>query len=228
VSWSSAPVLVSSYLKLMIQLPNSPTLLYVANPMSAWCYGFTPIVRRLKALWHGRLQVKLLLGNLQAYATESLLKEEKERLALSWHRVQERAFLPFDYSFFTRPHFVFATEPACKALLCVRLLRPLLTLEVLRAMHSAFFADGLDLKDPAVLVRIVGLFGISENLFLTLFEAEEIMQQLEEEFAHVEQLGVSNFPSVFLQTSQGIEQLATGFCPLDQLEQRMLQVLEAA
>ncbi|MDX5420644.1 MAG: DsbA family protein [Hymenobacteraceae bacterium] len=212
----------------MVHLPDSPTLLYITNPMSAWCYGFTPVIRRLKALWHGRLKVDVLLGDLQAFATESLLKEEKERLALSWHRVQERTYLPFDYRFFTTKHYIFATEPACKALLCVRLLRPVLTLEVLRALHSAFFADGLDLKNTEVLVRIVGLFGISENLFLTLYESEEIMQQLEEEFAYVDSLGISSFPAVLLKTNHGLEQLSSGFCELDELEQRILQVLEEA
>ncbi|WP_242920214.1 DsbA family protein [Pontibacter liquoris] len=210
----------------MMPQPDNPTLLYVTNPMCAWCYGFTPVVRRLRALWHGRLNVRVLPGNLQAHASEPLLPEQKQQLALSWHRVQERTQLPFDYRFFLQPNFVYNTEPACRALLCVRLLRPVLTLEVLRAMHSAFYADGLDLTDTAVLVRLVGLFGISENLFLTLFESEEIMGQLEEEFDYVAQIGGNRFPSVFLATAHGAELLTQGFCALDELEQRLLLRLE--
>ncbi|MCC9137833.1 DsbA family protein [Pontibacter silvestris] len=212
----------------MIQAPQSPTLLYITNPMCAWCYGFTHVVRRLRALWHGRLNVRVLCGGLNAYATEPLHQEEKEHLAISWHRVQERANVPFDYRFFIKKNFVFNTEPVCRALLCVKLLRPVLTLEVLRALHSAFFADGVDVTDSAVLVRVVGLFGISENLFLTLFESEEIMQQMEDEFTYVYDIGATNFPSIYLNTDHGAKQVTKGYFELDQLEQRLLQVLESA
>lgn len=210
----------------MVHVPHAPALIYVTNPMCPWCYGFTPVVRRLRALWHGRLQVQVLMGDMYAYATEPLKLEERNSLALSWHRIQENTFQPFDYRFFMQRDYVYNTEPACRALLCVRLLRPVLLLEVLRAFHSAFFADGFDLRDTAVLVRIVGLFGINENLFLALFESEEIMQQMEDEFNYVERLGATTFPSVLVQREQGVEKIAHGYIPLDELEQRLLQVLE--
>ena len=207
---------------------DSPTLIYVTNPMCAWCYGFTAVVRRLRALWQGKLRVQVLFGDLHAYADSPLQQHEKDQLAVSWHRVQERTFLPFDYRFFKQQDFVYNTEPACRALLCVRLLRPVLTLEVLRAMHSAFYADGMDLRNPGVLARIVSMFGISENLFLTLFESEEIMQQMEDEFGYVNDIGADTFPSVFLLTNHGIEQIAKGYIELYELEQRILTVMEHA
>jgi len=203
-------------------------LLYITNPMCAWCYGFTPVVRRLRALWYGRLNVQVLFGDLHAHMTEPIQQQDKVNLAGSWHRVQEEAFLPFDYRFFTQRSFIYNTEPACRALLCVRLLRPVLALEVLRAFHSAFYADGLDLKDTAVLVHLVGLFGIKENLFLTLFESEEIMRQMEEEFDYINSIGATTFPSIYVQTGQGLEKILHGYVPLDELEQRLLQALESS
>lgn len=210
----------------MVNSSDTPTLIYVTNPMCAWCYGFTAVVRRLRALWQGHLKVQVLFGDLDAYNTTPLLQSEKDKLAVSWHRVQERTFLPFDYRFFKQENFAYNSEPACRALLCVRLLRPVLTLEVLRAMHSAFYADGQDIRNPAVLARIVGMFGISENLFLTLFESEEIMQQMEDEFSYVHAIGADTFPSAFLLTNHGIEQIARGYLELNELEQRMLAVME--
>ncbi|WP_347158964.1 DsbA family protein [Pontibacter chitinilyticus] len=210
----------------MAYLPDNLTLIYITNPMCTWCYGMTPVLRRLRALWHKRLNVQVLLGDLQAPATEPLLPEQKQQMALLWHRVQERTYLPFDYRFFLQKNCVFNTEPACQALLCIRLLRPVLTLEVLRAMHSAFFADGLDLANTGVLVRIARLFGITENLFLALFESDEITEQLKNEFEYVDHLTAGRLPGVYLATAHGTELLSRGFCPLDELEQRLLQVLE--
>ncbi|WP_299820318.1 DsbA family protein [uncultured Pontibacter sp.] len=212
----------------MVSTPDNPTLIYVTNPMCAWCYGFTSVVRRLRALWQGRLKVQVLFGDLNAHATAPMLQSEKDQMAVSWHQVQERTYLPFDYRFFKQQDFVYNTEPACRALLCVRLLRPVLTLEVLRAIHSAFYADGLDIRKPEVLARIVGMFGISENLFLTLFESEEIMQQMEDEFGYVDDIGATTFPSAFILNGHGIEVIARGFTELHELEQRILEVMQYA
>ncbi|WP_461492001.1 DsbA family protein [Pontibacter sp. HJ8] len=194
--------------------------------MCAWCYGFTHVIRRLRALWHGRLTVEVIAGGLNPYAQEPITREEKERLAVSWHRVQERTSLPFNYGLFLNREFVYNTEPAARALHVVRRLRPALSLEVLRALHSAFYADGLNLTDPLVLAQVIRPFGIKENLFFTLFEAEDLIEETEKEFEFAQMIGVTNFPSVFVEGGMGPELLVKGFCQLDELEGRLLQHLE--
>ncbi|WP_242693092.1 DsbA family protein [Sabulibacter ruber] len=206
--------------------PDNPVLLYVTDPMCAWCYGFTPVIRRLKALWSGRLSVQVMVGGLRPYAQEPLASTDKDKLAVSWHRAQRKSMLPFDYSFFLQKETVYDTEPACRALLTVRHLRPGLVLEVLRALHSAFYADGLDISDPQVLVDVVRPFGIDENLFLAVFETEEIYRQTQEEFSRVEQMGVTTLPSVYLDHPNGPRLISRGFCELDDLEDRLLQALQ--
>ncbi len=205
---------------------QNPVLYYVTDPMCAWCYGFTPVVRRLWALWRGRLTVNVVVGGLNPYAEEPLQREDRERLAVSWHRVQERTFLPFDYRFFLQKDFVYNTEPACRALLCARHLRPMLTLEILRALHSAFYADCQDITNTQVLVNIMRMFGIQEGLFLTLFESEEMMRQTEEEFRFAADLGVSNFPSTYWQGNNGPVLLTKGYCDLLELEDRLLEQMQ--
>ncbi|WP_205499861.1 DsbA family protein [Rufibacter psychrotolerans] len=206
--------------------PENPLLLYVTDPMCAWCYGFTPVVRRLKALWFGRLSVQVLVGGLRPYAQDPLTPADKDKMAVSWHRSQRKTQLPFDYSFFLQREPVFDTEPACRALLTVRRLRPGLSLEVLRALHSAFYADGLDISDPAVLVEVVRPFGIDENLFLAVFETDEIFQQTQQEFKLVEEMGVSTLPSVYLDHPQGPRLISRGYCELSELEDRLLQAMQ--
>lgn len=210
----------------MANLPENPVLLYVMDPMCAWCYGFTPVVRRLKALWYGRLTVEVLVGGLRPYAYDPLQQDEKDKMAVSWHRAQQKSELPFNYSFFTQPECVFDTEPACRAMVTVRHLRPGLVLEVLRALHSAFFADGQDISRPEVLVDVVRPFGISENLFLALFETEEIMRQTEQEFQLITSMGVSTLPSVYLDHAHGPRLISKGYCGLAELEERLLQAIQ--
>ncbi len=210
----------------MSMLPENPLLLYVTDPMCAWCYGFTPVIRRLRALWFGRLSVQVMVGGLHPYVQDPLTSAEKDKLAVSWHRAQGKSNLPFDYSFFLQKEAVYDTEPACRALLTVRHLRPGLTLEVLRALHSAFYADGWDITDTQVLVEVLRPFGIPENLFLAVFETDEIYQQTQDEFKMVEEMGVSTLPSVYLEHPMGPRLISRGFCELPELEERLLQAMQ--
>ncbi|RNI24517.1 DsbA family protein [Rufibacter latericius] len=210
----------------MQTLPENPLLFYVTDPMCAWCYGFTPVIRRLRALWFERLSVQVLVGGLNPYAQDPLTSPEKDRLAVNWHRAQGKSHLPFDYSFFLQKSTFYDTEPACRALLTVRHLRPGLSLEILRALHSAFFADGLDISNTHVLVEVLRPFGIPENLFLAVFETDEIYQQTQDEFDLVEQMGVNTLPSVYLDHTQGPRLISRGFCELPELEDRLIQALQ--
>lgn len=194
--------------------------------MCAWCYGFTPVVRRLQALWNGRLQIQIIPAGLHPFAEEPLTHKQKENLAVSWHQVQGRTQLPFNFGFFLNKSYYYTTEPACRALVVVKHLRPVLALEFLRALHSAFYADGQDISRTETLAYLAGLFGIPENLFLTLFEADSIIDETEDGFRFVEDvLGASKLPSMYIETGQGPELLVQGYCSLNELEGRLIQHL---
>lgn len=170
--------------------------------------------------------MQVLVGGLRPYVQEALTELEKDQLAITWHRAQQKCQLPFNYKFFLQQELVYDTEPACRALLTVRHLRPGLSLEVLRALHSAFYADGRDISQPEVLVEVVRPFGISENLFLAVFETEEIFRQTQQEFQAVQRFGVSTLPSIYLAHAKGPRLISRGFCTLPELEDRLLQAFE--
>ena len=130
-----------------------PRLIYVADPMCSWCYGFGP---ELAALLEGLpgLPIEVVVGGLRPYAKNPMSAEQKAEIRGHWATVAERSGLPFALEGLERENFVYDTEPACRAVVSARMLAPETTLYVLHEIQRAFYAQGLDTTDARVLAEV--------------------------------------------------------------------------
>ena len=73
---------------------SEPFLVYFADPMCSWCYGFGP---ELDALMRERpgLRVDVVMGGLRAYSTEAVTPEFRRSTAERWSHVARESGLPF-------------------------------------------------------------------------------------------------------------------------------------
>ena len=134
-------------------------LIYVADPMCSWCYGFGPeLDALLDVLPDARLDI--VLGGLRAGNTEPLDAARKAAILTHWQHVEQASGLPFARSGMERPGFIYDTEPACRAVVAARLLGTDLdlpwriALDVFHAIQHAFYAEGRDVTDLQVLAQI--------------------------------------------------------------------------
>jgi putative protein-disulfide isomerase len=95
-------------------------LVYLADPMCSWCYGFSPVITALAERFEGRLGLQVVVGGLRAGNTAPMRAEDKDYIREAWTRVGAASGQPFDLSFFDREGFVYDTEPACRAVVTAR------------------------------------------------------------------------------------------------------------
>lgn len=98
---------------------NASFLVYFADPMCSWCYGFGPEV---DALVRDRpaLRIDLVMGGLRAYNTAKADPAFRETIAGHWAHVAAESGLAFNESALAREGFVYDTEPACRAVVVAR------------------------------------------------------------------------------------------------------------
>ncbi len=70
----------------------------------------------------------MIMGGLRAGNTQAMRQEDKDYIRNAWTRVNAATGQPFDHAFFDREGFVYDTEPACRAVVTVRKLKPQLAL----------------------------------------------------------------------------------------------------
>ena len=95
-------------------------LIYVADPMCSWCWGFSPVIAELARRYNTEAGMHVIAGGLRPGATQAMDAAHKTTVREHWQHVEERTGQPFDYTFFERDGFVYDTEPACRALVTVR------------------------------------------------------------------------------------------------------------
>ncbi len=171
-------------------------LIYFADPMCSWCWGFSPVVERIVAEYGGALPVELVMGGLRAGNDRPMDRGMKSDILSHWQHVQERTGQDFDFTFFERDGFVYDTGPACRAVVTVRRLAPGRELAFLRTLHHAFYARGVDLTSGPALLQLAVEFGMDEQRFADGFAGDACSLELARDFALTLENGIRAFPAL--------------------------------
>jgi putative protein-disulfide isomerase len=209
---------------------TGPHLIYFADPMCSWCWGFSPVVDALRERLGSALPIRLIMGGLRPGTTQPLNETSKREIREHWEHVHEASGQPFDFGFFDREGFVYDTEPASKAVVAVRRSGMGEALDFLKRVHAAFYAGNQDVTDETVLADLATASGHSRHEFLQAFRSKEILQETWQDFAIAQKAGIRGFPCLVAGVREGAEYsiVTMGYQPAERilppLEKR-LQIL---
>jgi putative protein-disulfide isomerase len=202
-------------------------LVYFADPMCSWCYGFAPVIAAIEQQFRGRLSLRLVMGGLRAGNTRPMRPEDKAYIRDAWTRVNAASGQPFDFSFFDREGFVYDTEPACRAVVTMRDTDPPRALAYMERIQFAFYAENRDVTQADVLADLAAEEGQEREEFLSAFLSPETRNETFRDFLTSQESGVRGFPTLVAGSASGGYALVTsGFRPLEGLPEALEQWLE--
>jgi putative protein-disulfide isomerase len=193
-------------------------ILYFADPMCSWCWGFSPVIAEIARVSGERAPIRLIVGGLRAGETRPMDGRAKAYVRHHWEQVQATTGQPFDFAFFEREGFVYDTEPACRAAVAARSLAPEVTLDYLAAVQRAFYAENRDVTLEDELADVAAALGLSRDDFVTVYRAPEVAEAARADFALAPELGIADFPTVVLQDDRQLTLLSAGYQPFAALE----------
>lgn len=144
----------------------TPHLVYFADPMCSWCWGFAPALGKIRAAFGDALPVRLIMGGLRPGAASAMTAAAKQEVRTHWEHVRDATGQPFDFGFFDRAEFVYDTDPAARAVVALRRSDPDAALEYFERVQRAFYADNRDVTSAAVLADIAAESGADRDAFL--------------------------------------------------------------
>ncbi len=180
----------------MSHSPINPHLIYFADPMCSWCYGFSPTIAKISQGFGARLPIQLVLGGLRPGNTKPMGEQDKASIASHWQHVHEASGQIFDHDFFKREGFVYDTEPASRALVVMRHHSMALALKGLERLHRAFYAENRDVTDIQELAGIAAELGLSRASFLEDFQSDTARAETHADFAFSQRVGIRGFPTL--------------------------------
>ena len=195
-------------------------LVYFADPMCSWCYGFSPVITGLAEHFAGRLGLEVVMGGLRPGTTEPMREKDRDYIRGAWTRVAAASGQHFNHAFFDRERFVYDTEPACRAVVTMRRRSPGQALPYLARVSRAFYAENQDVTDAAVLARLAGEFGETPEAFAMAMLEPEARNETFRDFMLAQQLGIQGYPAVIAGSeTQGYALLTSGYQPLEPLRE---------
>lgn len=182
--------------------PAGPHLIYFADPMCSWCWGFAPVIAAIAQHFGPQLPIRLVLGGLRPGTTTPLTPEWRASLRTHWHHVEEASGQKFDLSFFERDSFIYDTEPAARAVVVMRRHSQAAGLAALHRLQQAFYAENTDITDPSILTRIAAELGFDPAQFAADFDTPEARTETVTDFAISQDTGIAGFPTLIAGTGQ--------------------------
>ena len=197
-------------------------LIYFADPMCSWCWGFSPTITRVVERYGEDMVIEPIMGGLRAGNTEVLDDKGKNYIRGHWEHVQKASGQPFDFTFFERDDFVYDTEPACRAVVTMRRLEPNRSMGFLARLHAAFYAEGRDISDPKILAELAAKMGIASNDFAEAFESAEAQAETHGDFAITHQARIRGFPTLIAGKDEGgLVAITSGYQTWEMIEQNI-------
>ncbi len=175
---------------------QTPHLIYFADPMCSWCYGFAPVIADIRRTFGRTLPIQLIMGGLRPGTDTPMTAEAKTSLAGHWHHVTEASGLPFDPAVLETPGFLYDTDPAARAVVWVRRQDPDLALTFLGVLQSAFYAENRNITDPQILAALISDQGLDGQSFQAAFDAEGLKTETWRDYGTSQKAGVTGFPTL--------------------------------
>ena len=207
-------------------------LIYVADPMCSWCYGFGKTVDALLAQPGDTapLQLALVMGGLRPYTVEPLAPQRAAEIFGHWQHVHEASgqpFAPAPHTALHEPGFVYDTEPASRATLTVRTLAPKQVWRYFKAVQQAFYAEGRNVTQPDVLAGLAERQGVPRSEFAAAFASEAMREATRRDFAQSQSWGIRGFPALLAERAGELRLVSHGYIDIDALRERLAALLAA-
>jgi putative protein-disulfide isomerase len=198
-------------------------LVYFADPMCSWCWGFAPVITAIGERYGSTLPVRMIMGGLRPGTNKPMDEASKATTRSHWEHVREASGQPFDFAFFERESFVYDTEPASRAVVVARRRSTPDGLAMLHRLQSAFYAENRDVTDARTLTAIAAELGFDAGEFRAQFDQAAAVKETWQDMLIAQRAGVTGFPTLLAAKGGGSAALVTqGFQP----KERVLTALD--
>ena len=209
-----------------------PVIYYCYDAYCGWCYGFSPVVKRLAEDLKDVVSFEVLSGGMIPADNPRHISVMADYISKAYQRVEELAGVKFGEDYLWHifnpdksdwyPH----SEKAAIALCIFKEIFPEKQVEFTTDLQLALHFEGRDLTDDEAYRHLIGKYGINDIEFYKKLHSEEYREKAHYEFALCRQLQVTAFPVLLLQAEQTkFFLISRGYTHFDDVKARIDRIL---
>ena len=210
----------------------TPVIIYCYDAYCGWCYGFSPVIKKIFHEYKDRVLFETLSGGMIPAESAHHIGRMAGFVADSYKRVEELTGIKFgeDYLWHIinpdKSDWHPSSEKPAIAMAVFRDYHPDDTVDFAADLQRSLHFEGRDLTDNEAYRHLLEKYEIPAQEFYEKLASETYKEKAYYDFSLVKQLQVTGFPVVFLQTDDlKFYLLAKGFTDYDTLKSRIERVL---
>ena len=209
-----------------------PVLLYCYDAYCGWCYGFSPVIKKIAEEFRHELEIDVLSGGMILPEKPTHIGEIAPVIQQSYKKVEELSGIQFGKDFLWHifnyeesDWFPHSEKPAI-AMCIFREYYPDRVIEFAADLQYSLHYEGRDLTDDEAYRHLLEKYSIHPDAFYEKLHSEAYKETAYYEFTLVKQLQVTGYPTVFIQTGESkFHLVARGFTDYAALRERIINVL---
>ena len=210
----------------------TPTIYYCYDAYCGWCYGFSPVIKKIYEEYKDRLPFEVLSGGMVISENPKPISITAGYILSAYKTVEELTGIKFgeDYLWhINNPElsdwFPNSEKPAI-ALCIFKEFYEERQVEFAADLQHALHYEGRDLCDDEAYRHLLEKYSIQPETFYAKLKSEEYKEKAYYEFALCKQLEVSGYPQVLIQTGEThFSLLARGYTDYEDLKKRIEVVI---
>ena len=212
----------------------NPVLIYCYDALCGWCYGFSPVIKKIATEYKDTLHAEVLSGGMILPQRPAPIGSMSQYISGAYKRVEELSGITFGQDYLWHifnpeesDWYLDSLKPAV-AMCVFKEQRPELQVEFASDLQYSHLFEGRDLSDNEAYRHLLDRYELSPESFYQKLADDAYAEKARYEFALVKQLQVNGFPSVMIQTEESkFYMVARGFTPYETVKQNIESVLHS-
>lgn len=177
-------------------------LIYVADPMCSWCWGFRPTIEAVHSELDrlGNLEISYVMGGLAPDSQEPMPAETQAYVQDQWRKVTAETGATFNWDFWKVCKPRRSTYPACRAVIAAE--RQGKGRAMFNAVQEAYYQEARNPSDLATLSAVAAETGLDRAVFDADIQSAGVEADLQAGFDTRRSLRANEFPTLILQTGE--------------------------
>jgi len=211
----------------------SPLLIYCYDAYCGWCYGFSPVIKKIAEEFKDQIDTDVLSGGMILSEKPAHIRGMAPYIQKAYKTVEGTTGVKFGQDFlwhifnYEDSDWYPNSEKPAIAMCIFKEFYPDRAIEFAVGLQYALNYEGRDLTDEEAYRHLLEKYSIRPEIFYERLQSDEYKQKAYYEFSLVKQLKVNGYPTVFIQTGElKFHMVARGFTDYDALKQRIEDVLK--
>ena len=209
-----------------------PILIYCYDAYCGWCYGFSPVIKKIAADYKSVMQTDVLSGGMILPEKPVHISTSAGYILNAYKNVEELSGIKFgeDYLWHIKNSddsdwYPNSEKPAI-AMCIFKEFYPERAVEFAGDLQYALHYEGRDLTDDEAYRLIIEKYSIQPEIFYEKLKSEMYKEMAYYEFSLMKQLQVTGYPCVFVQTGElKFNMVARGYTDYNTLKERIDNIL---